>query len=161
MRPWRVHDALALPTIANDPDVARYLTHRFPNPYRLHDAQAWVRLNQSEPVLNFAIEAEGALAGGIGVTPGSAEHAGSMMIGYWLGRRFWGRGIASDALVTLTRHAFAELQPHRLWANVMAPNHASARVLEKAGYAREATLRRAIVDRYGGIHDELVYVRFA
>ena len=80
------------------------------------------------------------------------------MIGYWLGKKFWGRGIGSDALRTLTAHAVAELRPRRLWANVMSANAASARVLERAGYAREAVLARSIVDRHGGVHDKLIYV---
>ena len=48
---------------------------------------------------------------------------------------------------------------YRAWANVMAPNRASARVLQKAGYIHEATLRAAIVDREGARHDELIYAR--
>ena len=71
MRPWRLQDALLLPEIANDPDVARFMTPRFPHPYRLHDAQAWVRLNQNlEPTVNFAIEHDGSVAGGGGFDPG-------------------------------------------------------------------------------------------
>jgi len=47
----------------------------------------------------------------------------------------------------------------RIWANVMEPNIASARVLEKSGYVLEARMRAAISDRRGAIHDELIYVR--
>jgi RimJ/RimL family protein N-acetyltransferase len=86
------------------------------------------------------------------------EHAGNVAIGYWIGRRFWGRGIASDALRALSAHAIETLRPRRLWANVMGANAASARVLEKAGYLREAVLARAIVDREGNAHDELIFV---
>lgn len=164
LRSWRLQDALLLPDLANDADVARYTAPRFPHPYRLHDAQAWVRLHHdAEPTLHFAVEHQGALAGGIGLIPGDAElgRAGVASIGYWLGRRFWGKGIAVDAVTLLSEHAFATLRVRRLWANVMAANLASARVLEKAGFRREATLRGALVDRAGGVHDELIYVRFA
>ena len=159
LRPWRLDDAAALPEVASDPDVVRYMNHRFPSPYTRADADAWIRLKLDEPdVLHWAIEVDGALAGGIGLTPGVLEHAGSVMIGYWLGKRFWGRGLASDALRTLTAHALATLRPRRLWANVMAANAASARVLEKAGYVREAVLARSLVDRHGTAHDELIFV---
>jgi RimJ/RimL family protein N-acetyltransferase len=158
LRPWRLGDAHVLPEVAGDPDVARYMNHRFPSPYTRADAEAWIRLKLDEPqVLHWAIEVGGELAGGIGLTPGELEHAGSVMIGYWLGKSFWGRGFASDALRTLTAHVLAELRPRRLWANVMAANAASARVLERADYVREAVLARAIVDRHGGVHDELIY----
>ena len=159
LRPWRLDDAAALAALANDADVARYMTHSFPAPYTRADADAWIARKLDEPeVLHWAIEADGALAGGIGLTPGAFEYAGSVMIGYWLGKRFWGRRIAPDALRTLTAHALAALRPRRLWANVMAGNTASARVLEKAGYVREAAHARAIVDRDGTVHDELVFV---
>jgi len=159
LRPWRTDDAAPLTALANDPDVVRYLTQRFPSPYTRADADAWIALKLAEPeLLHWAIEAGGELAGGIGLTPGALENTGSIMIGYWLGKRIWGRGIAADALRTLTAHALATLRPRRLWANVMAANAASARVLEKAGYVREAVLARALVDRQGTVHDELVFV---
>jgi [ribosomal protein S5]-alanine N-acetyltransferase len=164
LRPWRLDDVRALPGAANDPEVARYMNHRFPNPYTHEDARQWVAASvAASEQLHWAIEFDAQLAGGIGLTPGALEHAGSTMIGYWLGRRFWQRGLASDALRALTIHAFATpgLRPRRMWANVMSANAASARVLERAGYAHEATLRRAIVDRHGTAHDELIYVRFA
>jgi ribosomal-protein-alanine N-acetyltransferase len=164
LRSWRPDDVAALPAVANDPDVARHMNHRFPSPYTHEDAQVWVASqNPDAPQLHWAIEAGGELAGGIGLTPGTLEHAGNLMIGYWLGKRFWGRGIATDAARTLAAHAFAEpvLRPRRLWANIMGANAASGRVLERAGFTYEATLRAAIVDRHGGVHDELIFARFA
>jgi len=157
LRPWRLDDVCALTEVANDRDVARFLTHRFPSPYTRADAEAWIRLKLGEtPVLHWAIEYDGTVAGGIGVTPGTGEHSGTAMIGYWLGRRFWRRGIATDALRAATAHTLATLRPHRLWANVFAGNAPSARVLEKAGFVREAVLARSLVDRDGIVHDELI-----
>jgi RimJ/RimL family protein N-acetyltransferase len=159
LRPWRLDDVDVLPQVASDPDVVRYMNHRFPSPYTRADAEAWIRLKLGEPdVLHWVIDVDGTLAGGIGLTPGVLEHAGNVAIGYWLGKRWWGRGIASDALRALSVHALATLRPRRLWANVMGANAASARVLEKAGYLREAVLARAIVDRQGNAHDELIFV---
>jgi RimJ/RimL family protein N-acetyltransferase len=159
LRPWRLDDVDALPQVASDQDVVRYMNHRFPSPYTRADAETWVRLKLEEPkVLHWAIDVDGALAGGIGLTPGVLEHAGNVAIGYWVAKRWWGRGIASDALRALSAHALATLRPRRLWANVMGANAASARVLEKAGYVREAVLVRAIVDREGNAHDELIFV---
>ena len=159
LRPWRLDDVEELPVVASDPDIVRYMNHRFPSPYTRADADAWIRVQLDGPqVRNWAIEVDGALAGGIGLTSGAFEHAGNLAIGYWVGKRFWGRGVASDALRALTAHAVATLRPRRLWANVMAANAPSARVLEKAGYVREAVLARAIVDRHGTAHDELIFV---
>jgi RimJ/RimL family protein N-acetyltransferase len=159
LRPWRLDDVPMLPEVANDPDVARYMNHRFPSPYTRADAEAWIRLQlERRDVRDWAIEVDGALAGGIGLTLGELEHAGNVAIGYWLSKRFWRRGIASDAVRALTSHALSTLRPRRMWTNVMGANAASARVLEKAGYGREAVLARAIVDRRGTAHDELIFV---
>ena len=157
LRPWHLDDAAALVELANDRDVARYLNLQFPSPYTRADADAWIRLKLEKPELHWVIEHDGALAGAIGVTPGTDARAGTVMLGYWLGKPFWGRGIATDAVRTVTAHALQTLRPRRLWANVMAANAASARVLEKAGYVREAVLAGAIVDRHGTPHDELIF----
>jgi RimJ/RimL family protein N-acetyltransferase len=164
MRPWRLADALALPELANDIDVARYLPPRFPSPYRLHDAQTWIRNNlDADPTLLFAIECDGALTGSIGLYLGEIEsgRGGTAAIGYWLGKPFWGRGIVSDAVTAVSAYAFGELRVRRLCASVVAANVASARVLLKTGFALEATLRSAFVDRDGIVHDELIFARIA
>ena len=58
------------------------------------------------------------------------ENAGDLLVGYWLGSNFWGRGIAAQALV-----AFVSLIPARpLAARVAKSNLASIRVLEKCGF---------------------------
>jgi RimJ/RimL family protein N-acetyltransferase len=51
-------------------------------------------------------------------------------VGYWIGREFWGRGVASEAL----RQFVAEIEERPLYAYVAVTNVASARVLEKAGF---------------------------
>src|SRR5689334_9587161 len=78
-------------------------------------------------------------------------------VGYWLGREFWGRGIATTALRLLTAHAF-RTQPElrRLYAVPYATNAASARVLEKAGYVREGTLRQSAI-KDGQVLDQWMY----
>ena len=160
LRQWFGSDADPLVPIANDPYIARYLSHVFPQPYTRADAARWLHEQaQAETVGQFAIEVNGELAGGVGFIVGRAERAGTASIGYWLGRRHWGRGVMTEAVQTATQWAFDTWRVRRIWANVMDPNVASARVLEKAGYALEGRLRAAICDRRGMIHDELIYGR--
>lgn len=157
LRPWRRGDEPQLATIANNPNVSRYLRDRFPSPYRISDALAWIALNESAPSsLHFAIETGGMLAGGIGVEPREAEERLSAEIGYWLGEPFWGRGIMSEAVQLLTGHVLANRDFRRIYAEVMAPNVASMRVLEKAGYSREGVLRNAYV-KNNEIYDKIIY----
>src|SRR6185369_13745408 len=109
------------------------------------------------PQTYFAIELDGEPVGGIGYTLQSDVERIGAEIGYWLGAAVWGRGIATAAVRALSRHAFAahpELQ--RLYAVPYTTNPASARVLEKAGYVREGTLRRSAI-KDGQVLDQWMY----
>ena len=68
----------------------------------------------------------------------------SAEIGYWLGEPFWGGGIAIKAVKAFTEYAFAQFDLARIQAIVYEWNTASARVLEKAGYACEGRLRKSV-----------------
>jgi [ribosomal protein S5]-alanine N-acetyltransferase len=160
LRAWFASDAEALVPLANDPYIARYLSHVFPQPYTRADADRWIReQGNTETVGQFAIEVGSELAGGIGFIIGSGERIGTASLGYWLGRRYWGKGVMSEAVQAATKWAFETLRVRRIWANVMGPNVASMRVLEKAGYQLEGKMNLAICDRRGIIHDELIYAK--
>jgi ribosomal-protein-alanine N-acetyltransferase len=160
LRQWFGSDAEVLVPLANDPYIARYLSHIFPQPYTRADADRWIReQNANETVGQFAIEVGGDLAGGIGFIIGNGERLGTASLGYWLGRRFWGKGVMSEAVQVATQWAFESLRVRRVWANVMGPNVGSSRVLEKAGYQLEGKMNLAICDRRGIIHDELIYAK--
>ena len=98
-------------------------------------------------VADWAIEAGAEAIGGVGLMAELDGDAEAAEIGYWLGEPFWGRGIATDAVTALTRHALRPLAAGglgygRLFALVRVENVGSCRVLEKAGYTAEATLSR-------------------
>lgn len=134
----------------------------FPYPYTRADAEAWVaRATQQDPPTNYVIEVDGAFAGAAGAHPQSGEHAGCAIFGYWLGRAFWGRGVATDAARTLARFALREQGLRRLEATVFAPNTGSARVLEKAGFTLEGHMRETYALRDGSVCDGLLYARLA
>ncbi|HEY7057654.1 MAG TPA: GNAT family protein, partial [Vicinamibacterales bacterium] len=104
----------------------------------------------------FAIDVGGEAVGGIGFSPGTDVERFSAEIGYWLGEPFWGRGIAAEALRLVSEYAFAECNVLRLFALPFADNQRSMRVLEKAGYTREAILRASSV-KFGDIRDQALY----
>lgn len=160
LRRWEPGDAESLVHQANDRGVWLNLRDLFPHPYTLKDAHAWIGLcaTQGDPPRNLAIEVEGEIAGGIGLERGADVYRLSAEVGYWLGRRFWGRGIATAALIRFTSYAFERFDFVRLHAAVFDYNPASARVLEKAGYVFEARRRQALV-KDGRIADELAYYR--
>ena len=158
VRAWREEDAAALAMQANDRRVWLGLRDAFPHPYGLEDARRFIAMSlEPSPRTFFAIEEERAIAGGIGYTQDSDVERIGAEVGYWLGHAYWGRGIATAALRLVTRHAFqvhAELQ--RLYALPFASNGASARVLAKAGYRCEGTLRQSVI-KDGQVLDQWVY----
>lgn len=86
----------------------------------------------------WAITVRGNFAGGIGLklSKGKAE------IGYWLGRRWRGRGIMTRTVRTFSAYAHRRFSLVRLEAKAFPFNRASTRVLTKCGFKYEGTLRK-------------------
>jgi len=60
---------------------------------------------------------------------------GRYKISYWLGKPFWNRGFATEAVKKLIAFAFRDLKADQVWASWFADNRASGRVLEKLGFS--------------------------
>jgi alcohol dehydrogenase/propanol-preferring alcohol dehydrogenase len=160
LRSYRSRDASALCAVADDFEVARWMTRRFPHPYALHDAEEWIATATADARGQIlAIEVEGTIAGGVGVEPLGRERTGTALFGYWLGRAFWGRGIATEAGRMLSDFALQSGDLRRLEATVFAPNVASARVLEKCGFTLEGRSPELYLDRSGAVCDGLLFGR--
>lgn len=160
LRPYRTDDAAALAAVADDFEVARWMTQRFPIPYTLRDAEGWIaEVMADERTIMRVIEVNGKLAGGVGVDPLSGERRGTGVFGYWLGRAYWGRGIGSEAARLLSDFALQGGELHRLEATVFAPNVASAKVLANCGFALEGRAIGMYVDRDGVVCDGLIFGR--
>lgn len=157
VRSFRPDDAAALAKYANNRKVWRNVRDAFPHPYRMQDATAWIRMaGRQFPEVSFAIANAEEVIGTIGLGLQTDVNYRSAEIGYWLGEPFWGRGIATAALLALTEYAFDNYDLIRLFAYVYEWNPASARVLEKAGYAFEGRLRKSAT-KDGQAIDQLLY----
>ncbi len=157
VRPFRRDDEASIARHADDRAVWINLRDRFPHPYTLEDARVWLAgVLANREATDYAIEVDGRAVGGVGFAPGPDVFRRSAEIGYWLGRAYWGRGIASAAVRAVTAHALARPDLVRLQAHVFGWNLASARVLEKAGYTFEGRHRLAVT-KDGRSTDALVY----
>jgi len=108
----------------------------------------WRRLLADDSVVKRTIVEGGAVAGNMGAW----EQDGRWLVGYWLGREFWGRGLATAALAELVE----ELDVRPLHAWVAARNVGSIRVLEKCGFVEVE--RRAEHDELAGeVIEEVLY----
>ena len=99
------------------------------SPSRNQEAFAahWAKVLADPKVTVRTVLFRGAVAGNIV----SFEQGGQRLAGYWIGREFWGKGIATRAL-----SSFLEVDSMRpLFAHVAKRNLASIRVLEKCGFA--------------------------
>jgi RimJ/RimL family protein N-acetyltransferase len=157
IRSWRPDDAQALVRHANNVNVWRNLRDRFPHPYTPDEAQKWLsHVQASVPEVDFAIVFGGEAVGGIGFTPGSDVEQHSAEVGYWLGERVWGRGIATAALRGATPWAISSFGLWRVFAVPFSDNIGSMRVLEKAGFVKEGVMRCAAV-KDGQIKDQVLF----
>ena len=159
IRSWRHGDKERLPFHANNRKVWLNLRDRFPHPYTPAVAEQWIRhVTGITPETDFAIDVEGEAVGGIGLVLHDDVERCSAEIGYWLGEKYWGRGITTAALQSLTEYAFNEFNLTRVFAVPYARNAASIKVLEKAGYICEGVMRRSAI-KDGVVLDQLMYAK--
>jgi RimJ/RimL family protein N-acetyltransferase len=133
LRQPQVGDAAAIARYLNDFEVAGNLA-RVPFPYHLSDAKAWLRTRvPGLPIeaTNFAIELPGeGMVGQVGF------HQGPLgpVIGYWLGRPYWGRGIMSEAAKASLDWFFPASGAAAVYSGVFHFNAASLAIQNKLGF---------------------------
>lgn len=119
-------DAARITQFAGDWDVAR-MTARIPYPYTLTQAHHWIgSLCDGEFVR--VVEFERKLIGAVGYAPNAD---GSLEIGYWIGRPWWGQGFATEAAAALVHYCFTDIGVARLTCCHFVDNLASARIIKK------------------------------
>jgi RimJ/RimL family protein N-acetyltransferase len=89
-------------------------------------AEKWARILADPANRNRTVVADGQIAGYVSSFP----QMGQPSVSYWIGRAWWGRGVATSALAAF----LAELDERPLFARVVKDNFGSLRVLEKNGF---------------------------
>ena len=159
LRPWRGEDEEFLVRYANDKEIARWLRDVFPYPYTREDAKGFVAYclaADEDWELLRVIEADGQAVGSITLNRGRDVECRSAELGYWLGRAFHGKGIMTEAVEQMCLLGFKQWDIVRIFAQSYASNQASRRVLEKAGFTLEGTLRRSVC-KNGEMLDSCIY----
>ncbi|WP_249680528.1 bifunctional GNAT family N-acetyltransferase/(deoxy)nucleoside triphosphate pyrophosphohydrolase [Roseococcus pinisoli] len=132
-------DAAAVTRLVNDYSVAGNLA-RVPFPYREQLAQEWIASAgaqiDSKDAYHLAITRDGALVGCIGLT---LRRNALPEIGYWIGRKFWGQGLAREAAAALLDWAQTELGLVEVEADVLTDNLASQAVLRHLGFVESGS----------------------
>jgi RimJ/RimL family protein N-acetyltransferase len=151
LRPPGAADVRHFAPLLDDFAVSRNLA-RVPHPYTEDDGYAFVmqaaeeRLSGKSYVYAILRKSDFAFLGACGLHR-LEEDEDSFEIGYWLGKPFWGQGLATEAAGRVRDFAFAELGAARLVAGRFDDNPASARVLEKLGLTPYKTDMRMSLSR--------------
>jgi len=160
IRPWKEKDIAELSRVANNKKLWDNLRDRLPHPYTENDAVEWIRLQSNIlPVTNFCIEADGKVAGSIGIMPKDDIHRKSAEIGYFLGEEYWDKGIATEAVKQLMDYIEKHFDFVRIFAGIFEHNKASMRVLEKNGFHLECIQKKAVF-KNGILLNEHIWVKF-
>lgn len=158
IRPWTAADAPVIVEALSDAGVTDNLRDGLPKPYTEADARDYIAYAQTagEEACAFAIAADGEAVGSIQLTRQGNIHRRTAELGYYVVRRFWGRGACTEAVRQICRFAFEKTDLLRVYAEPFAENAASCRVLEKAGFRLEGVLRQNAV-KNGVVRDMRLY----
>ncbi len=156
LRPPCPADAEQLHRLVNDWAVVRNLS-RLPFPYPRQLTDEWIAstARQLAEGTGYHVVITGQdgdrelVIGCVGLRLDLRPRTGHL--GYWVGRRFWGHGVATEAADRVARWALANLDIDRLEAHVADDNPGSAAVLRRIGFREAGHGREAFLAR-GGEH---------
>ncbi len=159
IRKWQLSDARNLAAAVCNPKIQDNLRDGLPYPYTEQDAICFISdmLSADEnETFAFAIVEDNMAIGSIGVFRQGNIHKRTAELGYYIAEGYWGRGIMSEAVGQICEYVFGNSDIIRIYAEPFADNIASCRVLEKAGFQYEGTLRGNAV-KNGKVIDMKMY----
>jgi RimJ/RimL family protein N-acetyltransferase len=160
LRELRPTDAAAVAAGAGDPRVAQHLI-QVPSPYPVSLARNWI-LHRIDwwsfgRGVTYAITAAGQpgqLLGTVSLRRYIRDRRAEL--GYWLAASAWGKGYATEAAAAAIDFGFRDLALARVYAQVLAGNRASLRVLDKLGMVNEG-IKRQHISKAQLLHDVVLY----
>lgn len=146
LRALRTGDAGRLHEMWNEKAVAEsFREGRRDRPLLEAESYVFFARGKGSSGRDLALEYQGEFVGCLTWQYGSGVREGSAELSYWVGRNYWGRGIASAGLRLAMPFLFVHKNLHRLYAEVASNNVASCRVLEGCGFHQEGVLRDALL----------------
>jgi len=159
IRKWKLSDAAALAAALSNKKILDNLRDGLPYPYTEQDGENYISemlsANEDE-TFAFAITADNKVIGSIGVFRQENIHRQTAELGYYISEEYWGKGIMTEAVKQICKYVFSNSDIIRIYAEPFAYNIASCRVLEKAGFQYEGTLRNNAV-KNGKVIDMKMY----
>ena len=159
IRKWKLSDAKDLAIALSNRKVQDNLRDGLPYPYTEQDGKDYISdmLSANEDdTFAFAITVDNKVVGSIGVFRQGNIHRQTAELGYYVAEEYWGGGIMTEAIKQICECVFDKSDIIRIYAEPFAYNIASCRVLEKAGFQYEGTLRSNAV-KNGKVIDMKMY----
>lgn len=159
IRKWKLSDAKDLAIALSNRKVQDNLRDGLPYPYTEQNGKDYISdmLSANEDdTFAFAITADNKVVGSIGVFRQRNIHRQTAELGYYVAEEYWGKGIMTEAVKQICECVFDKSDIIRIYAEPFAYNIASCRVLEKAGFQYEGTLRSNAV-KNGKVIDMKMY----
>jgi RimJ/RimL family protein N-acetyltransferase len=160
LRPLKISDAKDIYTNIQDRKIAEN-TLRIPWPYRLKDAINFIKNSQKSLkkrkgfIFGIEFKEKKEVVGVISLENVDFEHRHAE-VGYWLGKKYRGKGIMTEAGKLVLNFAFEKLKLHRVDAGVFSDNLISQKVLKKLGFKKEG-VRRHWRLKFGRWKDDVLY----
>ena len=132
---------------AGDIEVSK-TTLNMPHPYEEKDAIFWINLayqsyeDGSGMVFGIRDKSSRSFMGGMGLKIQRRFDRAEM--GYWLGRKFWNNGYATEAASAVIKYGFEELGLNKIYATHVVDNPASGKVMINNGMIKEAELKQHV-----------------
>lgn len=147
LRKWQPSDKASLAEHANNIHIWNNVRDHFPHPYTEKDGEQFIYmvLEKQDPATDLAIVIDGKAVGGVGIVLQHDVERITAEIGYWVGERYWGKGIMTQVVKEMTGYVFEHFPIRKIYATVFDFNTASQKVLKKTGFEREAILKQAAI----------------
>ena len=159
IRKWKLTDAKDIAVALSNKKIQDNLRDGLPYPYSEQDGidfiSSMLSANEDE-TFAFAITLDDKVIGSIGVFRQQNIHRQTAEMGYYIAEEYWGKGIMADAVKQICEYVFKNSDILRIYAEPFAYNIGSCRVLEKAGFQYEGTLRNNAV-KNGKVIDMKMY----
>ena len=159
IRKWKLSDAKDLAASLSNKKVQDNLRGGLPYPYTEQDGKEFISAMLSadeNETYAFAITADNIVIGSVGIFRQGNIHRKTAELGYYVAEEYWGKGIMTEAVRKICEYVFSRSDIIRIYAEPFANNKASCRVLEKAGFQYEGTLRSNAV-KNGKVIDMKMY----
>ena len=161
IRKWRPSDAAELAKVLSDKEILDNLRDGLPYPYTEQDGAAFISAMlaaDERETFAFAVTVQDKAVGSIGVFRQGNVHRRPAELGYYIAKEYRGKGMMTEAVRQICTYVFDNSDILRIYAEPFSYNAASCRVLEKAGFQYEGTLRCNAV-KNGRILDMKMYAR--